>query len=130
MRLFIISKYHNTQISGYKAIWKQAFRNGASFLSLQVDMNEREDCWKNEIVPELKRKSSEDVEDSDSSSKQTSSKSCASTSSLLYQRKLLPSDYLNISQVSSKLTKKWELKSHRMVEDVVFETSKEFVVEQ
>ncbi|KAI7889219.1 uncharacterized protein EV154DRAFT_287958 [Mucor mucedo] len=55
-------------------------------------------------------------------------KACSSTSSLSYQRQLSTFDYLNISETFSKLTKKWKLKTGRMVEDVMYKASKEFIV--
>ncbi|KAI8643104.1 hypothetical protein BD408DRAFT_465276, partial [Parasitella parasitica] len=124
MRSLMLSRYDNTPMSDYKAVWKQAFKNAANSLSYSIESNEQEDTWNEEIIDALK-----ETKTSESNFDESCHKLCTSTSSLLYQKKLLPVDYSNMSEVFSKLTKKWKLKSGRMVEDVVFKASKEFIVE-
>lgn len=112
------------------------FKTAVNSLSLSIEMSEQGDLWNEEIVDDLKEKrlanSRSETSHSttfESSSNESRNKTC-STSSLSYQRQLLPVDYSNISETFSKLTKKWKLKTDRIVEDVMHKASKEFIVEQ
>lgn len=137
MRSLILSRYDNTPISDYRAVWKQVFKTAVNNLSLSIEMNEQGDIWNEKIVDDLKEKrlatSRSETPHSttfESSSNESRNKTHSSTSSLSYQRQLLPVDYSNISETFSKLTKKWKLKTDRIVEDVMHKASKEFIVEQ
>ncbi|CAO3664789.1 unnamed protein product [Rhizopus stolonifer] len=128
MRSTILSRYNGTSINAYKGLWKQAFKKAVDQLSLPIDTENREDLWDYFIVQHIKEKAPT-KSDSVTSGSNPTNKSCNSTSSLLYQRKLTPVDYSNIFANFAKITKKWKLKSGKMIEDIMFKASKDFVVE-
>lgn len=129
MRSTILSRHNGTYSNVYKGTWKQAFKKAAAQLSLPIDTSDREDLWDYFIIQYIKEKEPKEL-DSVTSGSNSTNKSYNSTSSLLYQRKLTLVDYSNISANFAKIKKKWKLKSGKMVEDIMFEASKDFIVEQ
>lgn len=116
------------------------FKTAADNLSLSIELNEQGDVWNEKIVADLKEKRKFEISRSqtarleisrlENSHPESSSNKSSSTSSLSYQKQLLPADYSGISETFSKITKKWALNTDKIVEDVMHEASKEFIVKQ
>jgi hypothetical protein len=106
MRSTILSRYDGTSTTAYRGTWKQAFKRAVSQLSLSIGINNREDLWNHLIDQHIDEKTpivSRSVTTELNSTEISSRKSCTSTSSVLYQRKLLPVDYSRFVKTLPKL---------------------------
>lgn len=113
-------------MNAYKGNWKKLFRVFSRKLGITItrDNSTSKDIWTEYITLPIKEKSKND-------SKSTSGTSTSSiTSSIQYQKELSVADRAVLNEVHKKISFKWKLKSGTVVEDTLYNDSKDYKYEQ
>lgn len=121
MSQYIINNYKAGSKDKYQQSWRKAFKENSKRLEIKVVRDTyRGDIWKEMIAGELKAS----ITDTRNSPVDNS------TSSLQYQKTLTEKDKTLMKHVYDKISEKWCLKEGVVVEDVIYNETKDYTVEQ